>query len=67
MSESRARIQILVTGILWSALAAVSFVLHHPLRGWICAAIAGVMLVSAAAVPPLARGLQGQRRKLGMP
>ncbi|MBI4563347.1 MAG: hypothetical protein HY716_01465 [Planctomycetes bacterium] len=57
MSESRARIQILLTGLLWSALAAISFVLHHTLRGWICAAIAGVLLVSAAAVPSLARGI----------
>jgi len=56
----KSRIQILVTGLLWSILSAVSFLyLHSPRRGWIFGALAFVFLASALFVPPAARALHG--------
>jgi len=51
------RLQIFVTGVIWSLLSAASFWYSHPRRGWILAGMAGLFILSALLVPPLARAL----------
>ncbi len=54
----RARIQIFVTGVIWSSLSALSFLyFHSPRRGWVFAGLAAFFILSATLAPPVARAI----------
>ena len=54
----RPRIQVFITGLIWSGLSALSFLHSYaPRRGWIFAGLASVFIFSALFLPPVARAI----------